>query len=82
MTCKPLRIGSRASLFNNTQPFFAVLFALVILSESLSALEIAGGILIFIGIVLERVWRRPLADLVAGGRDPSEADVGELAGRE
>ena len=32
------------------QPFFGVLFALLILSESLHALEIVGGALIFAGI--------------------------------
>jgi drug/metabolite transporter (DMT)-like permease len=45
---------ARASLFANLQPFFAVLFALVLLSEHLGASEIAGGVLIFVGIVLER----------------------------
>jgi drug/metabolite transporter (DMT)-like permease len=53
------RVGpSRASLFANLQPFFAVLFALLLLSESLQAIEIAGGVLIFAGIALERVWHR------------------------
>ncbi|HVH51809.1 MAG TPA: DMT family transporter [Gaiellaceae bacterium] len=53
------RVGpSRASLFGNLQPFFAVFFAIVLLSESLHALEIAGGVLIFAGIALERVRRR------------------------
>jgi drug/metabolite transporter (DMT)-like permease len=55
------RVGaSRASLFANLQPFFAVFFALILLSESLDALEIAGGLLIFAGIALERVWHKPL----------------------
>jgi len=45
----------RASLFANLQPFLSVIFALVLLGESMTALEIAGGILIFAGIVLERV---------------------------
>ena len=49
---------SRASLFGNLQPFFAVMFAILLLSESLHALEIVGGVLIFAGIVLERVRRR------------------------
>ncbi len=54
------RVGpSRASLFGNLQPFFAVFFALVLLSETLHPLEIAGGVLIFAGIALERFWRRP-----------------------
>ncbi|MDE3024325.1 MAG: DMT family transporter [Acidobacteriota bacterium] len=55
------RVGpSRASLFGNLQPFFAVFFALVLLSEKLHPLEIGGGVLIFGGIVLER-FRRPAA---------------------
>jgi drug/metabolite transporter (DMT)-like permease len=53
------RVGpSRAALFGNLQPFFAVFFALILLGESLHALEIAGGVLIFAGIAYERVWRR------------------------
>ena len=53
------RVGpSRASLFANLQPFFAVFFALILLSERLQTLELAGGILIFAGIAYERVWRR------------------------
>jgi drug/metabolite transporter (DMT)-like permease len=53
------RVGAaRASIFNNMQPFFGVLFALLILSESLHALEIVGGVLIFAGIVYERLRRR------------------------
>jgi drug/metabolite transporter (DMT)-like permease len=56
------RVGpSRASLFGNLQPFFAVFFALVLLSETLHPLEIAGGLLIFAGIALERWRRRPAA---------------------
>lgn len=55
---------SRASLFGNLQPFFAVFFALVLLSETLHPLEIAGGVLIFAGIALERIWRTtPIAAL-------------------
>jgi drug/metabolite transporter (DMT)-like permease len=55
------RVGaSRAALFNNFQPFFAVVFALLLLSETLHPLEIVGGILIFAGIALERVWSREL----------------------
>jgi drug/metabolite transporter (DMT)-like permease len=58
------RVGpSRAALFGNLQPFFAVFFALVLLGESLHTLEIAGGVLIFAGIALERVWRRTPARL-------------------
>jgi len=68
------RVGaSRAALFGNLQPFFAVLFALILLSESLDSLEIAGGVLIFGGIVFERMSRRPAAsaarDAVPAGRE-------------
>ena len=78
------RVGaSRASLFANLQPFFAVLFALILLSESLHTMEIAGGLLIFAGIAFERLSRRPLAPQVGGGRDDaSEADAREAVGRE
>jgi drug/metabolite transporter (DMT)-like permease len=49
------RVGpSRATLFANIQPFFAVLFALVILNEHLNRWEIVGAIAIAGGIVLER----------------------------
>ncbi len=53
------RVGApRASIFNNMQPFFGVLFALLILSESIHGLEIVGGLLIFAGIAYERVGRQ------------------------
>jgi len=56
------RVGApRASIFNNMQPFFGVLFALLILSESIHGLEIVGGVLIFVGIAYERVRPRPRA---------------------
>ena len=49
------RVGpSRATLFANLQPFFAVLFAVLLLSEHLSGWEIAGGVAIAVGIVIER----------------------------
>jgi len=50
------RVGvARASLFSNLQPFFAVVFAVLLLSERLHRLELAGGALILAGILLERV---------------------------
>jgi drug/metabolite transporter (DMT)-like permease len=79
------RVGaSRASLFANLQPFFAVIFALVLLSESLHGLEIAGGALIFAGIAFERLSRRRSlpAEPVPGRYEPREADVREAVGRE
>ena len=53
------RVGpSRASLFANLQPFFAVIFALIILGEHLDGYELVGAVAIFAGIALERVRRR------------------------
>jgi drug/metabolite transporter (DMT)-like permease len=64
------RVGpSRASLFANLQPFFGVLFALVLLGEHLNGWEIAGGVAIFTGIALERVRRRPLEPVAAAAAE-------------
>jgi drug/metabolite transporter (DMT)-like permease len=52
------RVGpSRAALFANLEPFFAVAFAVVLLSESLNGFELAGGMAIAAGIVIERRGR-------------------------
>jgi drug/metabolite transporter (DMT)-like permease len=52
------RVGpSRASLYANLQPFLGALFALLLLSETMTALQAAGGLAIAAGIVLSR--RRP-----------------------
>ena len=49
------RVGpSRASMFANLQPFLAAIFAVLLLSESLSRLQIVGGVAIAAGIVLSR----------------------------
>lgn len=49
------RVGpARAVLFANLEPFFAVAFAVVLLSESLNGFELAGGVAIAAGIVIER----------------------------
>jgi drug/metabolite transporter (DMT)-like permease len=49
------RVGpARAALFVNLEPFFAVLFAVLLLSESLDRWEIAGGVAIAAGILIER----------------------------
>jgi drug/metabolite transporter (DMT)-like permease len=54
------RIGpARATLAVNLQPFVAAVFALVLLSESLTWLQVAGGVLIGLGIFLARGRRRP-----------------------
>src|SRR5262249_10777755 len=73
------RVGpSRAALFANLQPFFAVLFALVLLSERLDRWEIVGGLAIAAGIVLERVRRsEPRGAAVRGsGEGPSASGPG------
>lgn len=52
------RIGaSRATLVANLQPFVAAVFALVLLSERMTVLQVVGGILIAGGILTAR--RRP-----------------------
>jgi drug/metabolite transporter (DMT)-like permease len=49
------RVGpSRASVFANLQPFLAAIFSLLILSESLTRLQVAGGMAIAAGILLSR----------------------------
>jgi drug/metabolite transporter (DMT)-like permease len=49
------RVGpARAALFANLQPFFAVVFALLLLSEHMTTLQVAGGFAIAAGILLER----------------------------
>jgi drug/metabolite transporter (DMT)-like permease len=49
------RVGpSRASLYANLQPFLGAIFALLLLSESMSAIQVAGGLLIAAGILLSR----------------------------
>lgn len=49
------RVGpSRATLFANSQPFFAAIFALLILSETITALQVVGGLAVGAGIVLAR----------------------------
>ena len=49
------RVGpSRATLVGNLQPFIAALIAVVLLSESMTALQVFGGALIAGGIVLAR----------------------------
>ena len=55
------RVGpSRATLVTNLQPFLAAVFAVVLLSEPLSALQVAGGLAIALSLLLAR--RRPVAE--------------------
>jgi drug/metabolite transporter (DMT)-like permease len=54
------RVGpSRATLVANLQPFVAAIFALVLLSESITPVQVVGGVLIGGGIVLARRRWRP-----------------------
>jgi drug/metabolite transporter (DMT)-like permease len=49
------RVGpSRASVYANLQPFLAAVFSVLILSEPLSTLQVAGGVAIAAGILLSR----------------------------
>ncbi len=60
------RVGpSRASVFANLQPFLAALFSLLILSESMTRIQVVGGLAIAAGILLSRSSRRSTADTVA-----------------
>ena|SRR2546422_3827569 len=53
------RVGpSRATLVGNLQPFVAAIIALVLLSETMTALQVSGGVLIAGGIFLARRPRR------------------------
>ena len=53
------RIGpSRATLAANLQPFVAAVIALVLLDEPLTAIQVAGGVLIAVGIGIARGRRR------------------------
>ncbi len=61
------RVGaSRATLFANIQPFFAALIAVVLLSEPLAWLQVAGGAAIALALILSRMQQQtpqePLAD--------------------
>jgi len=52
------RIGAnKATLAANLQPFVAAVLAVILLSEPLSWLQVAGGVLIAVGILAVR--RRP-----------------------
>jgi drug/metabolite transporter (DMT)-like permease len=63
------RVGpSRATLFANLQPFIAALFAVLLLSEKITLLQVAGGALIAAGIALSRRPRSaaPVESVEAG----------------
>jgi drug/metabolite transporter (DMT)-like permease len=66
------RVGpSHAAVFANLQPFLGALFALLILGESITWLQVAGGVAIAAAIALSRTRREPspvrLAEARASG---------------
>lgn len=63
------RVGpSRATLFVNLQPFFGAIFAVLLLSEPLGALQIVGGLTILAGLAVSR--RRMSTPVAAPGAGP------------
>ena len=57
------RVGpSRASLFANLQPFLAAIVALIVLSEKITTLQVAGGLALAAGILMAPRVRPPLPD--------------------
>jgi drug/metabolite transporter (DMT)-like permease len=55
------RVGpSHATLFANMQPFIAVIFAVLILSERLTLTQFAGGIAVGVAVLLSRPRERPV----------------------
>jgi drug/metabolite transporter (DMT)-like permease len=47
-------------LWVNLQPFIGALFAVLILSEDLVAIQIAGGVVIAISIAIARTRHQPI----------------------
>ena len=57
------RVGpSRASLFANLQPFLAAIVALVVLSEEITPVQVAGGLALAGGILVAPRVRPPVPD--------------------
>ena len=58
------RVGAnRASLYANLQPFVGAAFAVLTLGETMGALQIIGGAVIAVGILLARERRAPVSVL-------------------
>jgi len=54
------RVGAaRSSLYANLQPFLGALIAVLVLGETMGALQVAGGVVIAAGIVIARQPRPP-----------------------
>jgi drug/metabolite transporter (DMT)-like permease len=57
------RVGpSRASLFANLQPFLAAIVALIVLTEKITGLQVAGGLALAAGILIAPRVRPPAPD--------------------
>jgi drug/metabolite transporter (DMT)-like permease len=57
------RVGpSRASLFANLQPFLAAIVALIVLSEEITTMQVAGGLALAAGILIAPSARPPAPD--------------------
>jgi drug/metabolite transporter (DMT)-like permease len=52
--------ANRTSLYANLQPFLGAFFAVLVLGETLEALQIAGGVVIAAGILIARPRRGPV----------------------
>jgi drug/metabolite transporter (DMT)-like permease len=65
------RVGpSRAAVYANLQPFLGAVFALVLLSEPITRLQLVGGLAIAAAIVLSRGRSRARVPAAAGARVP------------
>jgi drug/metabolite transporter (DMT)-like permease len=68
------RVGpSRAAVFVNLQPFLAAIFSLLILSESMTKIQVVGGLAIAAGILLSRTQRA--AEVASGGESAATGTV-------
>ena len=60
--------ASQASAFINLIPLFTLVFAAVLLGERLTGQQMAGAVVVFIGVALSQ-WRRPAVPLAVGALD-------------
>ena len=68
------RVGpSRAAVFVNLQPFLAAIFSLLILSESMTKVQVVGGLAIAAGILLSRTGQA--AAVPSGGESTAAGTV-------
>lgn len=60
--------ASQASAFINLIPLFTLVFAAVLLGERLNGQQVAGAVLVFVGVAFSQ-WRRPVVPVTAGVLD-------------